>query len=82
VTGAGEAVLTADDVLQRSISWDQCDAFARHLGDDGRETVIVCSLGRHAPPGDSTQWHYDPDLGDTGVYWKYADEWLSGYADD
>lgn len=67
-----------DVIGEHRVEWDQCDAYARHLDDDGRERVLVCSLGRHAAPGDCTEWHYDPDMGETGVHWKFADEWLSG----
>jgi hypothetical protein len=50
--------------------WHQCPANARHLGDDGRETVIVCNLDRHCDPSDSTVVHYDDAL---DIWWHYAD---------
>ena len=55
-------------------AWSDCDAYARHVSPDGKETVVVCSLGRHAAPGDATEQHFDPDL---EILWRYADEWSS-----
>lgn len=56
------------------VEWDECEAFAQHVGDDGKERIVFCSLGRHAAPGDSTVKHYDPDL---DVFWIYAEDWLA-----
>jgi hypothetical protein len=55
-------------------SWDQCDEFARHLADDGKERVVFCDQGKHAAPGDSSEWHHDPDL---DIYWKFAEDFYS-----
>jgi hypothetical protein len=67
-------VIDTSDVTVRSAGWSDCDAYARHVSDDGKETVVVCSLGRHAAPGDMTEYHFDPDL---EIVWRYPDEWLS-----
>lgn len=53
------------------VAWDECDAYARHVDDNGRETVTCCDLGRHAPPGDTTEMHHDPRL---AIWWKYDGE--------
>jgi hypothetical protein len=57
-------------------NWDQCDAFARSLGDDGKERTIFCTQKMHSAPNDSSEWHYDEDL---DIYWKYAEDF---YNDD
>jgi hypothetical protein len=54
------------------VLWNECDAYARHMDDNGRETVVFCSLGRHAAPGDNTEKHFDPEL---NIFWVFADEW-------
>ena len=49
----------------------ECDSHARYVDDDGRETVVVCGLDRHAAPFEANVRHYDPNL---DIYWAYADE--------
>ncbi len=61
-------------MADQHIEWSDCDAFARHLSDDGRETVVICDLGRHSPPGDSSEWHHDPEL---EITWKFVEDWCS-----
>jgi hypothetical protein len=64
--------------MTRDVAWNSCNANARHLSEDGKERVVICALEPHAAPGDTTEWHYDPNMGDTGIYWRFADdEWTS-----
>jgi hypothetical protein len=53
--------------------WAQCDAYARRVDEDGRETVVICDHERHAPPGDATAEHHDEEL---GIIWHYDCESL------
>ncbi len=50
--------------------WSDCEANARHIDDDGRETVVVCDMPLHETPGE-TSWHHDPRL---DIMWRYADD--------
>jgi hypothetical protein len=53
-------------------NWDQCDAFAHHVSDDGKERTVICDQGKHATPSDNGVWHHDPDL---DILWRYVDDW-------
>jgi hypothetical protein len=47
---------------------DCCNAYARHMDDLGRETVVSCAkVARHRGQ------HYDDRL---NVHWSYADEMM------
>lgn len=60
------------------VDWNECGAHARHVDDQGRETVVHCDLPKHAPDDDATAKHFDERL---DVYWQYADG-LERYDDE
>jgi hypothetical protein len=53
-----------------NIPWDECQAYAHHVDEQGRETTVACNLELHADPADDTARHYDDTL---DIYWQYAE---------
>jgi hypothetical protein len=52
--------------------WNACDAHARYVEPGtGRETVVICTLEKHAAPFDTSIEHYDGRL---DIRWYYGDE--------